>query len=73
MLSFIKVSQIFEANKANYINSIVINFIFFVLVFPSLYFSDNSTICKYWFFALVLIYTLTYIRLYHLTKKKIDI
>ena len=68
MLSFIKVSQIFGANKGNYINSIIINSIFSVLVLPSIYFADNSLICKYWFFSLILIYTLIYIRLYRLTK-----
>ena len=68
MLSFIKVSQIFGADKGNYINSIIINSIFFTLVVPSIYFADNSLICKYWFFSLIVIYTLVYIRLYRLTK-----
>ena len=68
MLSFIKVSQIFGADKGNYMNSIIINSIFFILVIPSIYFADNSLICKYWFFSLILIYTLVYIRLYRLTK-----
>ncbi len=68
MLSFIKVSEIFGANRGNYINSIIINFIFFILVLPSIYFVDNSLICKYWFFSLILIYILIYIRLYRLTK-----
>ena len=68
MLSFIKISEIFGANKGNYINSIFINFIFCILVLPSIYFADNGLICKYWFFSLISIYTLVYIRLYHLTK-----
>ena len=68
MLAFIKISEIFGANKGNYINSIIINFIFFILVLPSTYFADNGLICKYWFFSLILIYTLIYIRLYRLTK-----
>ena len=68
MLSFIKVSEIFGTNRGNYINSIIINFIFFILVLPSIYFADNSLICKYWFFSLILIYILIYIRLYRLTK-----
>ncbi len=68
MLSFIKISEIFGANRGNYINSIIINFIFFTLVLPSTYFADNGLICKYWFFSLILIYTLIYIRLYRLTK-----
>ena len=68
MLSFIKISEVFGANKGNYINSIFINFIFSILVLPSAYFADNGLICKYWFFSLILIYTLIYIRLYRLTK-----
>ena len=68
MLSFIKISKIFGANKGNYINSIFINFIFCILVLPSIYFADNGLICKYWFFSLILIYTFIYIRLYRLTK-----
>ena len=68
MLSFIKISEIFGANKGNYINSIFINFIFCILVLPSTYFADNGLICKYWFFSLILIYILIYFRLYRLTK-----
>jgi hypothetical protein len=68
MLSYIKVSRIFGEDKGNYTNSIIINFIFSILVLPSLYFADNSLICKYWFFLLISIYTLVYIRLYRLTK-----
>ncbi len=68
MLSFIKISEIFGPNKGNYINSVIINIIFFLLVFPSTYFANNGLICKYWFFSLILIYSLIYIRLYRLTK-----
>ena len=68
MLAFIKISKIFGPDKSNYINSIVINSIFAVFVLPCIYFADNSLICKYWFFSLILIYTLIYIRLYRLTK-----
>ena len=68
MLAFIKISEIFGADKGNYINSIIINFIFFILILPGIYFADNSLICKYWFFSLILIYTLVYVRLYRLTK-----
>ena len=68
MLAFIKISKIFGPNKSNYINSVAINSIFSVFVLPCIYFADNSLICKYWFFSLILIYTLIYIRLYRLTK-----
>ena len=63
-----KFLKFLELDKGNYMNSIIINSIFFILVIPSIYFADNSLICKYWFFSLILIYTLVYIRLYRLTK-----
>ena len=53
--------------------SVIINFVFLILVLPSVYFIDNSLVCKYWFFSLILIYTMFYIRLYHLTKNQFDI
>ena len=68
MLTFIKISKMFGPSKSNYINSIAVNFIFSVLVLPCIYFANNSLICKYWFFSLILIYTVIYIRLYRLTK-----
>ncbi len=68
MLSFIKISEVLGKIRGNYINSIIINSIFCILVLPSIYFSDNGLICKYWFFSLVLIYVLIYVRLYRLTK-----
>lgn len=68
MLCFIKISKIFNHDKSNYMNSLLINCLFSILVLPSIYFADNGLICKYWFFALILIYTLIYTRLYRLTK-----
>ena len=68
MLSFVKISETFGRDKGNYVNSIFINSIFSLFVLPSIYFADNSLICKYWFFSLILIYTLVYFRLYRLTK-----
>ena len=68
MLAFIKTSKFFGLSKSNYINSIIINSIFSILILPSVYFADNSLICKYWFFSLIIIYMLVYVRLYRLTK-----
>jgi UDP-GlcNAc:undecaprenyl-phosphate GlcNAc-1-phosphate transferase len=68
MLSYKFFSTYFGAEKSNYINSIAINSVFFILVMPGIYFADSSPICKYWFFSLILIYTLLYFRLYRLTK-----
>jgi UDP-GlcNAc:undecaprenyl-phosphate/decaprenyl-phosphate GlcNAc-1-phosphate transferase len=69
MLCYKKIDQIFGSKKSNYINSIVINLVFSALILPSVYFAGNSFVCKTWFLALILIYILLYIRLYHLTKK----
>ena len=68
MLSFKLICKTFGAKKSNYINSIVINFVYLGLILPSIFFADNSLICKYWFFSLILIYTAVYFRLYRLTK-----
>ena len=73
MLSFIQISKIFGPDKSNYTNSITINLVYCILVLPSIYFAENTLVCKYWFFSLIFIYTLIYNRLYRLTEKKIDI
>ena len=68
MLSYRKIYQVFGLEKSNYINSIVINAIFLILIIPAVFFANNGLLCKYWFFSLILIYTLIYLKLYHLTK-----
>ncbi|MDC3127801.1 glycosyltransferase [Candidatus Pelagibacter bacterium] len=68
MLIYKKINSFFGPEKSNYINSIIINLVYAILVLPSVYFIDNSLVCKYWFFSLILIYTIVYLRLYHLTK-----
>ena len=68
MLIFNKVSLIFGKEKGNFINSIVINFIYCLLVIPGLIFSKDPIISRIWFFSLIIVYLLIYIRLYRLTK-----
>ena len=68
MLCYKKIHQIFDSKKSNYINSIIINFIYLILVLPSIYYANNNIVCKYWFFGLILTYILFYFRLYRLTK-----
>jgi len=68
MLCHIKISQILSSKNSNYMTSVIINLIYSILVIPSLYFADNSLVCKYWFFSLILIYTFVYIRLYRFKK-----
>ena len=55
------------------LNWFLINFIYCLFVLPSILVKDNGTICKYWFFGLIIIYILTYFRLNSFVKKKIDI
>ncbi len=73
MLNYRILLKHFDKKKSNYLNSIIINFTFCVLVLPSLNFAESSLICKYWFFSLLIIYTLIYIGLYRLTKNQFDI
>ena len=68
MLIYKKISLIYGRDKGNYINSIVINSGYFILVLPAIYFAKDPVISSYWFFSLLAIYLLIYIRLYRLTK-----
>jgi len=68
MLSFYKISNIYGKNRGNYLNSIIINFFYFILIIPGLYLLHDSQLSRYWFFILLLIYLLIYSRLYRFTK-----
>jgi len=68
MLSFYKISSSFGKIKGNYLNSIIINFVYLILITPGLYFSHDPQLSRYWFFILLLIYLIIYSRLYRFTK-----
>ena len=68
MLSFYKISSHFGKSKGNYLNSIIINLFYFVLIMPGLYLSYDPQLSRYWFFILLLIYLVIYSRLYRFTK-----
>ena len=68
MLSFYKMSNVYGKIKGNYLNSIIINFFYLILIIPGLYFLDDPQLSRYWFFTLLLIYLVIYSRLYRLTK-----
>ena len=68
MLIYRNISLIFGKDKGNYASSIIINFVYLMLVLPALVFAKDPLICRYWFFSLIIIYLLIYLRLYHLTK-----
>ena len=68
MLSYYKISSIYGKNKGNYLNSIIINIFYLILIVPGLYILDSPQLSRYWFFSLLLIYLIIYSRLYRLTK-----
>ncbi len=68
MLAFMKISNFFDKDKSNYLNSIIINSVFAILVLPSIFFAENGLVCKYWFFSLIIIYSIIYFRIYRLIK-----
>ena len=68
MLAYKQISKIYGKHKGNYLNSIIINLIYFICIFPALYFAKNPFLSKYWFFLLIIIYLFIYYRLYRLTK-----
>ena len=68
MLSFYKISNIHGKIEGNYLNSLIINLSYLILIIPGLYLSENPALSRYWFFFLLLIYTVIYSRLYRLTK-----
>ena len=68
MLIFERVSLIYGKHDGNYLNSIIINLIYFICIFPALYFAKDPVVSRYWFFSLIIIYLVIYYRLYRLTK-----
>ncbi len=68
MLTFKMISKKFEYSKSNFINSIIINFFYLILITPGILFLNNAFLSRLWFFSLIVIYLLIYLRLYHLTK-----
>ena len=68
MLSFYKISRIYGKNKGNYLNSIIVNFFYLILIIPGLYLAEDPDLSRYWFFIILLFYLIIYSRLYRLTK-----
>tara|TARA_X000001036_G_scaffold25303_1_gene21115 strand:+ start:3241 stop:4314 length:1074 start_codon:yes stop_codon:yes gene_type:complete len=73
MLSY-KILNLKRPDKdCNYLNTLLINLSYCFFVLPSILVRENGTVCKYWFFGLIIIYLLAYFRLNSFVKKKIDI
>ena len=68
MLSYYKISSFYGKEKANFINSIFVNLIYLILITPGIYFFESPNLSKYWFFTLLIIYMIIYLRLYRLNK-----
>ena len=68
MLVFEKVALVFGKDKGNYINSLIINLGYLSFILPAIIFAKDPLISRYWFFSLVAIYLVIYLRLYRLTK-----
>ena len=73
MLSY-KILSLKKPDKdCNYLNTLLINLVYCFLILPSILVKENGTVCRYWFFTLIIIYLLAYFRLNSFVKKKIDI
>ena len=73
MLSYECLNRSGKFKDSNYLNSIIINLIYFCLILPSIFFKENPLVCRYWFFFLMIAYVLIYFRLYSFVKKQFDI
>ena len=58
---------------SNYLSSVIVNLIYFSLILPVIFFKENPLICRYWFFFLLIVYVLIYLRVYSFAKKRFDI
>ena len=59
--------------KPNYHTSLLINLTYLLFQIPLFYFKNDGLISRYWFFLLIGLYTVVYLRLYSFYKKKINI
>ena len=70
MLTFKKINEKRSFTSSNYINSILINLMFSVLILPATFFRVNATVCKTWFIVLIFIYLFIYYYLSSSNYKK---
>ena len=54
---------------SNYITSLFINLIYAFFTLPIIFFKNNGIVCRYWFFSLLILYIIFYLRIYSFTKK----
>ena len=70
MLTFYLIKKSNYKNP-NALNGFLINLFYVFLIIPLLVFIDNPLFCRYWFFALLIIYTLSYVKLYKSKKNNV--
>ena len=69
MLLYKWISHSKKKERANYLTSIIINSSYLFLQIPLFYFQNDGLISRYWFFSLLILYTIIYFRLYSFSKK----
>ena len=61
MLFFKFINQkISNINKSNYLTSLVVNFLYFLVISPAILFYDNGAFCKFYFIVLIFFYLIAY-------------
>jgi UDP-N-acetylmuramyl pentapeptide phosphotransferase/UDP-N-acetylglucosamine-1-phosphate transferase len=69
MLLYAWISSLKKKENSNYLTSLIINSSYLILQIPLLYFQNNALFSRYWFFLLIILYTIIYFRLYSFSKK----
>jgi len=69
MLLYGWLSNIKKIKNSNYLTSLLINSCYLFFQIPLFYFQNNGLISRYWFFSLIIVYTIIYFRLYSFSKK----
>ena len=68
MLVYKYLEKNFTSKNNNYQTSLLLNTGYMILISPGIYFMQNPLFNRYWFFILLVIYTLLYFRLYKSVK-----
>ena len=69
MMVYKWISSSKKKDSSNYLTSITINSSYLILQIPLFHFQNNGLVSRYWFFLLIILYTIIYFRLYSFSKK----
>jgi len=69
MLLYFWLSKVKKVKDSNYLTSLLINSCYLFFQIPLFYFQNNGLFSRYWFFSLIILYTVIYFRLYSFSKK----